>query len=78
MKESHKTIEQLAGGGKIAPPHVETGERSSANLVSETPSGTEGEKRLAAIKAKTDKGQLLTQEEELQMMDDIFGTKEPL
>jgi hypothetical protein len=78
MKESHKTIEQLAGGGKPPPPHVETGERSPSNLVSETPTGTEAEKRLAALQEKTDKGQLLSQEEELGMIDDIFGTKDPL
>lgn len=78
MKASHETITQLAGGGKVQPPHVETGGRTPSNLVSETPSGTEGEKRLAELKAKTDKGKPLTHEEELQMMDDIFGTTAPL
>jgi len=77
MKASHETITQLAGG-KIKAPHVETGGRTPSNLVSETPSGTEGEKRLAELKAKTDKGKPLTHEEELQMMDDIFGTTAPL
>ena len=77
MQESHKTITQLAGG-KVKPPHVETGERSPSNLVNETPSGTEGEKRLAALKEKTDKGKALTHEEELQMIDDIFGNTTPL
>jgi hypothetical protein len=78
MKESHKTITQLAGGGTVAAPHVETGERSSSNLVSETPSGTEGEKRMAALKAKTDKGYIMSTDEELGLIDDLLGTKESL
>jgi hypothetical protein len=77
MRASHETITQLAGG-KVKPPHVETGGRTPSNLVSETSSGTEGEKRLAALKAKTDKGYIMSNEDELDLIDNLLGTKASL
>jgi len=38
----------------------------------------EAEKRIADMKAKTDKGHIMSTEEELDMIDNIFGTKTPL
>ena len=76
MQESHKTIEQLAGGKKIDPPHVETGERTGTNLVSETPSETQEQKRMRELKEKTDKGYLPTEEETLSVIDSVFGMVE--
>jgi len=77
LKKSHETITTMRGG-KPPPPHVETGERSSANVVSETPSGTEADRKIAEMKEKTDKGHVMSTEEELGMIDNIFGTKAPL
>lgn len=76
LQKSHETITTMRGG-KVAPPHVETGERS-ANIVSTTPSGSEAERKIKEMKAKTDKGHLLSQEEELEMMDLLFGSTKPL
>jgi hypothetical protein len=78
LQKSHETLKTLHGTGKINPPHVESGERSSANMVSETPSGTDAEKKIAEMKAKTDKGHILTNEEELELLDVMFGKKTPL
>lgn len=72
MKESHKTITQLAGGD-LKPPHVETGERSTANLVGETPPQTDREKERIGLKKKVDSGQILSQEEELSIVDSLFN-----
>jgi hypothetical protein len=72
MKESHKTITQLTGG-KVEPPHVETGERSPSNLVSETPPQTDREKERIGLKKKVDSGQILSQEEELSIVDSLFN-----
>ena len=77
LKQSHDTITTMQGGPKPAP-HTEKGERMPANMVSETPSGTEADKRKAELKAKTDKGHLLTPEEELDLIDTIFGSTDPL
>ena len=74
MKESHKTITQLAGGGKIAPPHVETGERSSPNLVSENTPAPESVKLRADMKAKIEKGYVPSHEEELAIIDSMFDS----
>jgi len=78
LKKSHETLTTLKGKGKVEPPHVESGERSSANMVSETPGGSEMERRLKELQDKTNKGHLLTNEEELEMIDLLFGTKAPL
>ena len=78
LKKSHETLKTLHGTGKVEPPHLESGERSSANIVSTEQSGTAEEKRIAELKAKTGKGHVLTNEEELEMIDLLFGTKAPL
>lgn len=78
LKKSHETLTTLHGKGKVDPPHIESGERTSANMVSETESTTAADKRLADLKEKTSKGHLLTSEEELEMMDLLFGTQQPL
>ena len=77
LKQSHDTIKTMQGGPKPAP-HTERGERMPANMVSETPSGTDAEKRRAELKAKTDKGHVLSSEEELEIIDTIFGSTDPL
>jgi len=71
LKQSHDTIQTIRGGPK-EPPHVETGERSSANMVSETPRESDHEKNLKKLKEKADSGKVLTQEEELSIIDSIF------
>jgi len=77
LKKSAETITTMKGGD-LKPPHVETGERAPANMVSETPSGTEGERLIAAMKEKTDKGHIMTVDEELSMVDAMLGSKDPL
>ena len=76
LKQSHDTITTMRGG-PATPPHVETGERTSANVVSETPSDADAEK-LAALKARTEKGEVLSYEEELGIIDTVFGSDQPL
>jgi len=71
MKASHETITQLAGG-KVKPPHVETGGRTPTNLVSETPSMSEGKKKIQDLKGKTDKGYLPPEDELLDLMGSVF------
>jgi len=71
LKQSHDTIQTIRGGPKEAP-HMETGERSSANMVSETPRESDQEKNLKKLKEKVDSGTVLTQEEELSIIDSIF------
>jgi len=61
-----------SSGGQILPPHIETGERTSANMVSETPRESDHEKNLKKLKEKVDSGTVLTQEEELSIVDSIF------
>lgn len=62
-------IEQVKGGTKINPPHVETGERGQGNMVSEGPAqDPEPIKRLKQLKEKTSKGGILTAEEELELV----------
>lgn len=78
LKKSHETITTMRGGDKVKPPHMESGSRSSANMVSETSSGTEADKKIAEMKAKTNKGYIMTSEEELDLIDTIFGNTAPL
>lgn len=77
LKQSHDTIQKIRGGPKDAP-HVETGERSSANMVSTTPSKSEFQKKIDDAKEKVNKGGVLSSEEEVDLMDTIFGTNAPL
>lgn len=77
LKQSHDTIQTIRGGPQPAP-HVETGERSSANMVSETPEVSEHDKKIKIAQEKVAKGGTLTSEEEVDLMDAIFGTKAPL
>lgn len=72
VQKSHDTIKTLTGGEKVKQPHVETGERSSGNIVSEEPGQDEASKYRAALKEKVNKGQALTSEEELALVDSIF------
>jgi hypothetical protein len=78
LRRSHETITTMRGGDKVNPPHIESGSRTSANMVSETPSGTDADRKLAEMKAKTDKGYMMTGEEELDLIDTIFGNTTPL
>ncbi|MFX0194536.1 MAG: hypothetical protein ACFFCW_00315 [Candidatus Hodarchaeota archaeon] len=77
LKQSHDTITTLRGG-TTAPPHVETGERTSANLVSESPSESEAVKRRKELKAKVEKGYLPSEEEALDMIGSIFDDVSPI
>ena len=77
LKQSHDTIKTMQGGPQPAP-HTEQGGRMPANMVSETPAGTDAEKNMAAMKERTDKGHIMTVEEELGLLDNLFGSTEPL
>lgn len=77
LKQSHDTLQKIRGGPKEAP-YVETGERTSANLVSTSKPLSEHDKKLQVAKEKVSKGGTLTSEEEVDLMDAIFGTNAPL
>lgn len=77
LKQSHDTIKKIRGGPRDAP-HIETDGRSSANMVSTTPSGSPFEQKIKATKEAVEKGKVLTSEEEVDLMDAIFGTTNPL
>ena len=77
LKQSHDTLKTIRGG-PVDAPHVESEGRTSANMVSTTPATSDNEKLVADLKAKTDKGYTLTSEEELDLVDAIFGSKAPL
>ena len=63
LKKSHETITTMQGGSSTPPPHVETGERAAANIVSEGKGESANRKFLNAIRARIDKGYLPTDEE---------------
>lgn len=71
LKQSHDTIKTMRGGPKEAP-HMETGEQTPSNLVSETPGISEHEKRRKDLREKASKGQLLEEDEQLALIDSIF------
>ena len=73
LKQSHETITTMKGVG-LKPPHVETGERAPANMVSETPAEPERKKKLKDLKEKTEKGHIMSQEEELSVIDSLFDS----
>ncbi|MBW1719908.1 MAG: hypothetical protein JRJ43_10195 [Deltaproteobacteria bacterium] len=73
LKKSHETITTMKGG-KLEPPHVETGEQAPANIVSETPAGTESTRRMNDLREKVDKGHIMSQEEELSVIDSLFDS----
>jgi len=65
LKQSHETITTMQGG-KLKPPHVETGERTPANLVSEGDKDTSAERKLLdAMAVKVAKGYIPTEDEEI-------------
>ena len=65
LKQSHETITTMQGG-KLVPPHVETGERAPANLVSEGDKDTSAERKfLDAMAVKVAKGYIPTEDEEI-------------
>ena len=73
MKKSVETIRHLKGGTPPAtPPHVESGERTSANLVSETPS-TDSQKKLDKYKKVVKEKGVLSDAEQLDLLDTIFA-----
>ena len=78
LKKSHETLTTLHGGKKQPPPHVESGERSSGNIVSEDQTFTESEKKIKDLKAKVQKGHILTPEEEIEIIDAMFNSNAPL
>jgi hypothetical protein len=75
LKKSQDAIMQLSGKGKVGIPHVEGGEQKPANLISQKP-GKEDPvvKRLADIRAQVDKGKVLSNEEELEMVGLVLRT----
>jgi len=77
LKKSHETITTMRGGPK-EPPHMETGERTSANLVSESPAASEAEQKRKALQEKVDKGYLPTDEELLDLTGSIFDPILPI
>jgi len=65
LKQSHETITTMKGGD-LKPPHVETGERTPANLVSEGDKDTSAERKfLDAMAVKVAKGYIPTEDEEI-------------
>ena len=65
LKQSAETITTMQGG-KLKPPHVETGERTPANLVSEGDKDTSAERKLLdAMAVKVAKGYIPTEDEEI-------------
>ena len=78
LQKSHETLKTLHGKGKVAPPHLESGDRTSANIVSEQPSMTEGDRKLNDLRAKVDKGYIPTEEEQLDLIGSIFDTDLPI
>lgn len=73
LKKSHETITTMKGGD-LKPPHVETGGPTPTNIVSETEAEPAGIKRLKEIKEKVDSGHVMSQEEELSVIDSIFDS----
>ena len=73
LKQSAETITTMKGGD-LKPPHVETSERAPANMVSETPAEPERKKKLKDLKEKTEKGHIMSQEEELSVIDSLFDS----
>ena len=73
-KRSLDTIKQLHGGPGIQVPHTETGERVPTNLVSTDPSTDvpDSVKKARALKEKTDKGYMMTDEEEMDVIDSLL------
>jgi len=66
--QAKTVIEQMKGTKTVNPPHMETGERGSGNIVSEGP-GEQPEvlKRFNQLKQKAAKGGILSSEEELEL-----------
>ena len=65
--KSKEAIEKLSGAKKVAPPHVESGERGG-NLVSEGEGKTHPlVERYRQLKKKTETGGILSSEEELEL-----------
>ena len=66
--QAKSVIEQARGSKSVVPPHMESGERGTGNLVSEG-AGEEPEvlKRFNQIKQKAAKGGVLSSEEELEL-----------
>lgn len=67
IKKSADTIKTLKGG-TIAPPHTESGGRTSANLVSEQ-KGTDRDKKIGVLREKVRKQGVLNPEDELDLVD---------
>jgi len=71
LKQSHETITTMQGG-EIKPPHVETGERSPANIVSDSPAEPESVQKMRSLKEKIEKGHIMSNEEELAVIDSLL------
>lgn len=73
MKKSVDTIKQLRGGQPPgAPPFMESGERTSANLVSEGKRSSEAQEKLRRAQEQVNKKGLLSEEEELDVIDALL------
>ena len=74
LRRSLETINTLKGGGKVAPPHMESGERSPQNLVSEgDKTETEGSKRFKELQKKVEGGYVPTEDEQMELAAAVFG-----
>lgn len=72
-QRSLKTIQQLHGGGETTPPHVETGERVPTNIVSEGGEAVpDSIKRTRELKEKVDKGYVLEEQDEKDIIDSLM------
>lgn len=67
-KKSLDAINMLSGKGNVAAPHVEHGEQVPTNLVSGDKPVPSNVKRLNELKTQVNKGKILSDEEELEMV----------
>lgn len=67
-KQSRDVILNLTGKGKVAAPHMEQGEQVPTNLVSGDKPMPPAIKRLTELKTQVNKGKILSDEEELEMV----------
>ena len=74
LRRSYETITTLKGGTKPTPPHMESGERASQNLVEEKGKGeTDGARRFKELQDKVNKGYVPTPDEEEALAGAVFG-----
>ena len=82
LRKTLETIKQMQGKGTVTPPHMETGEQVSANLVSGEPGESDQEKLIKRLREKKRPklsqegemipGESINYEDELAVIDTLF------